>query len=263
MAIVAVYLWLMMEHKMNPYSKPAGLLAFVWRLALTTGTGSIFGFLVARQAYDAAIMAPMFIIMSFSFGLAIYLLVLMFAFILDDRPLGDVIVTRLKNLLGVFVAGVMFITLIYHLTNLYGTENHEVEAFLLRDGGIYTQVFWIGEVLIGGLLPLGILYHPVLGRNFGWIAGACGAVIVGGIAKVYVILIGGQVFPMALFPEKAVVASGFYDGVVASYSPSLPEVLLGVGGIAVALAATLVGVRMLRFLPTSLSNQDLDPQAAA
>ena len=51
-----------------------------WRLALTTGTGSIFGFLVARQAYDAAIMAPMFIIMSFAYGLALYLLVLMFTF---------------------------------------------------------------------------------------------------------------------------------------------------------------------------------------
>ena len=32
----------------------AGLFAFVWRMALTTGTGSIFGFLVARQAYDSA-----------------------------------------------------------------------------------------------------------------------------------------------------------------------------------------------------------------
>jgi Ni/Fe-hydrogenase subunit HybB-like protein len=262
MAIVAVYLWFMMERKMNAYGKPVGLLAFVWRLALTTGTGSIFGFLVARQAYDAAIMAPMFIIMSFSFGLAIYLLVLMFAFHMDQRPLGEAILVRLKNLLGAFVASVLLITLIYHLTNLYGTENHELEAFLLRDGGVYTQLFWIGEVLIGGMVPLGILYHPVLGRSPGWIAGACAAVIVGGLAKVYVILIAGQAFPMALFPDKQVVQSGFYDGVVASYAPSLPEVLLGLGGIAVALAATVVGIRVLRFLPTSLANPVVDPHAA-
>ncbi|MDE2089460.1 MAG: polysulfide reductase NrfD, partial [Gammaproteobacteria bacterium] len=79
LAIVAVYLWLMMERRMNVYSKPAGFVAFVWRLVLTTGTGSIFGFLVARQAYDSALMAPMFIVMSFAFGLAIYILVLMAA----------------------------------------------------------------------------------------------------------------------------------------------------------------------------------------
>ena len=102
MAIVIVYLWTMMERKMNRYTKAAGTFAFVWRLALTTGTGSIFGFIVARQGYDAAIYAPMFIVMSFAFGLAFYLLVLMFAFDWDKRELGDKLFTRLKNLLFVF-----------------------------------------------------------------------------------------------------------------------------------------------------------------
>jgi len=75
--IVIVYLWMMMERRMNDYTKPVGMLAFIWRLTLTTGTGSIFGFLVARDAYNSAIIAPMFIIMSFEFGLAIFLVVLM------------------------------------------------------------------------------------------------------------------------------------------------------------------------------------------
>src|SRR5690606_35824900 len=48
MAVVAVYLWMMMERRMNKYAKQVGMVAFIWRLALTTGTGSIFGFLVAR-----------------------------------------------------------------------------------------------------------------------------------------------------------------------------------------------------------------------
>ncbi|MGD8546405.1 MAG: polysulfide reductase NrfD, partial [Thiohalophilus sp.] len=61
--IVAAYLWMMMQPSMNKYSKPVGIAAFLWRLILTTGTGSIFGFLVARQGYDAAIMAPLFIAM--------------------------------------------------------------------------------------------------------------------------------------------------------------------------------------------------------
>ena len=38
-AVVIVYLWMMMERKMNVYSKPVGLFAFTWRLILTTGTG--------------------------------------------------------------------------------------------------------------------------------------------------------------------------------------------------------------------------------
>jgi len=48
-AVVIVYLWMQMERRMNRYAKAAGMVAFLWRLVLTTGTGSIFGFLVARD----------------------------------------------------------------------------------------------------------------------------------------------------------------------------------------------------------------------
>ena len=46
-----------------------------WVCVLTTGTGSIFGFLVARQAYQSAVLAPLFIVLSFGWGLAVFLIV--------------------------------------------------------------------------------------------------------------------------------------------------------------------------------------------
>jgi Ni/Fe-hydrogenase subunit HybB-like protein len=261
MVIVVVYLWTMMERKMNRFTKAAGTFAFVWRLALTTGTGSIFGFIVARQGYDAAIYAPMFIVMSFAFGLAIYLLVLMFTFGWDNRELGDKLFTRLKNLLGVFVAGSLYFVIAYHLTNLYGTENHEYEAFILLNGGIYTLMFWVGQIFIGALLPLGIVYHPALGQSRSAVAAACFMVILGGLATMYVIIIGGQAFPMAMFPGKEIIETTFYDSGLAPYTPSLPEVALGVGGVAAALLMTAIGIRMLRFLPETLSDKALDPHS--
>ena len=265
MAIVAVYLFTMMERKANRFSHGVGVFAFVWRLALTTGTGSIFGFLVARQGYDAAIMAPMFIIMSFAYGLALYLLVLMFTFDSDDRPLGDAVLRRLKNLLGVFVAAVFYFTVVYHLTNLYGTENHAFEAFILRDGGVYTWTFWIGWVLLGMLAPMGILFHPALGMQRGAITIAALLVVAGGLSAIYVIVIGGQAFPLNMFPGHTIIASGYYDGVegiARHYSPSLPEFLLGVAGFALALLITFIGIRMLQFLPTSLADDVADKQHA-
>lgn len=265
MVIVAAYLWTMMERKVNKHSKKAGLLAFVWRLALTTGTGSIFGFLVSRQAYDTAVLAPMFIIMSFAFGLAFYLLVLMFSFDQEGRPLGDAIITRLKNLLGVFVAAVLFFSIVYHVTKLYGTKYHGVESFFLLEGGIYTFMFWIGHVLIGGLIPLGILYHPALGKSRNWIASACGLIVVGGLAFMYLIIIGSQAYPMEMFPGMTMINEGFGEAAaqVAPYTPSLPEFLLGLGGIAVAMLMTAVGVRVLKFLPESLADEVVDPHIAA
>ena len=260
-AIVAVYLWMMFERRFNDYTKPGGMVAFLWRLTLTTGTGSIFGFLVARDAYDSALYAPMFIIMSFAYGLAIYILVLFAAIRWTGRPLGDVMVARLKNLLGVFVASVLYFVVAYHLTNLYMTGKHDVERFILLDGGIYTRLFWIGQILIGGVIPLVLLYSK-LGRSRAMISLAAVLVIVGGLTQMYVTIVGGQAFPMPLFPDKEV-SSSFFDGVVASYMPSLPEILLGIGGIGLALGMTVFAIKVLPFLPQSLADADVDPHHKA
>jgi molybdopterin-containing oxidoreductase family membrane subunit len=257
-AIVAVYLWTMFERRMNDYSRPAGLFAFVWRLILTTGTGSIFGFLVAREPYASALLAPMFIIMSFSFGLAIFVLVLMAACRWTGRPLGDVVLRRLRNLLGVFVATVLYFVAVHHLTNLYIARQYDIERFFLWDGGIYTALFWFGQVLIGGVLPLALLFGTTSRRAF---AAAAVCVILGGLAQLYVLIIGGQAYPQLMFPEKEV-SSSFFDGVVAAYTPSLPEVALGVGGVALALALTAVALKVLPFLPRSLADGDVDSAAA-
>ncbi len=257
-AIVAVYLWTMMQHSLGKYSKPVGFFAFLWRLILTTGTGSIFGFLVARQGYDAAIMAPLFIAMSFSFGLAIFILLLMGLYNGTRRPLGDLAIRRLKNLLGVFIAGVLYFVLAFHLTNLYATEHHGVEAFILRDGGIYTTLFWWVQIVLGSLVPLALLYHPSWGKNRKLIGLAALLVIIGGLAQVYVIVIGGQAYPLVIFPGYEA-SSTFTEGVVAPYSPSWPEVMLGLGGVAVALFMVLFAVKVLKFLPISLADNMVDP----
>src|SRR5674476_22187 len=71
---VASYLRTLLDHRMNRYTPWAISLAFVWRIALTTGTGSIYGFQVARQAFDSALLAPLFIALSLSYGLAVFCL---------------------------------------------------------------------------------------------------------------------------------------------------------------------------------------------
>jgi Ni/Fe-hydrogenase subunit HybB-like protein len=257
MVIVIAYLWSMADRQGAPFNRSIGILALIWRLALTTGTGSIFGFLVARQAYDAAILGPMFVAMSFAYGLAVFMLVIMFAFDAEGRPIGPTMLRRLKNLLAVFIAGLLYFTLVYHLTKLYGAKNDGLESWLLLHGGIYTLLFWMGWVLIGSLLPLGILYHPRLGQDCNWIATACGLVILGGLATMYVVIIGSQAYPMQLFPGQTILESGYFDGVngrAASYAPTIPEALLGLGGIAIAMLVTAVGVRVLQFLPESLTD---------
>lgn len=253
-AIVAVYLWAMIDRGMEKFKRPLGFAAFFWRIALTTGTGSIFGFLVAREAYDAAIMAPMFVMMSFSYGLAFFIITLIAAYMWGDRELGDLRLTRLKNLLGVFVGAVVYFVLAYNLTNLYATQHHGIERFILLDGGIYTVMFWIGQILIGSIIPLFLIYSPAFEKSRWAIAAASVAVLIGGFFQIYIIVIGGQAYPMNMFPGKEVVESGFFDGQVANYVPTFPEAALGVAGIAVALALVAIGARIIKVFPETLED---------
>jgi len=264
--IVGVYAWFMLDRTMKQYSRYAGITAFVWRLALTTGTGSIFGFLVARTGYDMAMMAPMFIIMSFSFGLAIFILVLLAAYNWTGRELGDVVLNRLRKLLGVFILAVLYFVFVYHLSNLYVAEHHGFEAFMLlgeNGGEKYSMIFWIGQILLGSLIPLALIYAPAVANCRKTLTLASLLVVIGGLAQMYTIIIAGQAYPLEMFPGKTILESGFNDGLVSQYSASLPEILLGLGGFALSLLMIVFGVRVLGFLPASLADSVTDPHAKA
>ena len=265
-AIVGIYAWFMLDRTMKKYSRYAGIAAFVWRLALTTGTGSIFGFIVARSGYDMAMMAPMFVIMSFSFGLAIFILVLLASYNGTNRPLGDVVVNRLRSLLGTFVFATLYFQIVYHLSNLYATEHHGYEAFILlgeSGGSSYSNIYWIGQILLGSLLPIAMIYAPAVKNCRKTLGTASALVILGGLASMYTIIIAGQAYPMEIFPGMEVVSSTFFDGATTQYSASLPEILLGLGGVAMSLIMIALGIKVLGFLPASLADSVADPHHKA
>ena len=247
-AIVGLYLLTLMDKNLKPWSKPVGLIAFIWRIALTTATGSIFGFLVARAGYNSALYAPMFIIYSFGYGLAAFMVVQSVMYKWNNIEMDERILARMKNLLAVFVAAGLYFTAVLHLTNMYFAKQWEFERFLLLEGGAYTIMFWVGQVLIGGVLPLLMIFSPGSAKNPALIFVAALLVIIGGHAQMYVTIIGGQAFPLDLFPGYAE-SSTFFDGEVHHYTPSIYEYLLGIGGIATAFLITIVAVRVLKFLP--------------
>ncbi|HEX5364548.1 MAG TPA: NrfD/PsrC family molybdoenzyme membrane anchor subunit [Gallionella sp.] len=246
-SLVALYLWTMMERRMNPWSKPAGLAVFVWRFVLTTGTGLIFAFLTARQAYGSALLPPMFIVLSFAWGLAVFHVVQTVIYAWNEKTLDPAILQRKKNLLGVFVIGSLYMVAVYHMTNLYFAHQTGFERFILRDGGVYPALFWWGYVVVGNVLPLLLIFLPNLGKTR-CVMAASSLVVLGAFALLYVFIIGGQAYPLNIFPGYEVTSS-FGDGQIASYQPSLYEILLGFAGLAIAFIITTVSVRVLNFMP--------------
>jgi Ni/Fe-hydrogenase subunit HybB-like protein len=250
-AIVAVYLWMLMERRMGRWSRPAGVAALIWRFVLTTGTGAIFAFLVARQAYASALLPPLFIAMSLAWGMAVFLLA---QAAVDawrgNAPLGVAapeLLRRMGNLLGVLVAIVLYLTAVYHLTNLYFARQGAFERFILLDGGAYPWLFWLGFVLLGSLVPMFLLWRPgSTAPRTVLVASAC--VVAGAFAQLVVFIVGGQAFPLEIFPGYEVTSS-FRDGAIASYTPTALEVLLGLGGVAAAFLITIIGVQIFDVVP--------------
>jgi molybdopterin-containing oxidoreductase family membrane subunit len=244
-SLIVVYLWTMMERRMNGWNKTAGLAVFAWRFILTTGTGLIFAFLTARQAYGSAILPPMFIVLSFAWGLAVFHLVQAVTYAWNERQHDPAIMERTKHLLGIFVIGSLYLVTVYHLTNLYFAQQVGFVRFILIEGGIYPTLFWLGYIVLGNLVPLGLIYWP--GRKTNCVIASV-LVIAGAFALLYVFIIGGQAYPLDIFPGFSA-SSSFGDGQIASYSPSIYELLLGLGGLAIAFILTTVGVRIFNFMP--------------
>ena len=254
--IVVVYLWMTIERRFNRYASAIGLLAFAWRLLLTTGTGCIFGFLVARQAYDSAVLAPLFLAMSFSLGLAVFLVFALTTLRMTNRTVDPGLLRRLKNLQVVFLFSVLYLVAVYHLTNMYWHDRGAIESFLLLNGGSVTWIFWIGQIGFGSLLPLALLAHHRAASSPVYLLATCLLIIGGGLSQLFVIIIGGQAHRMPIFPGKEILSDNFFAGEVVRYVPTAPEVLLGLGGIATAMLIYCLGIRLFRMTPVHLPGTD-------
>lgn len=261
MGFVGAYLWSLMEPGMRRFTPWAIGLAFAWRIGLTTGTGSIYGFQVARQGFDSAIFAPMYIALSLSYGLAVFVLVLLLACRNNDIALGDALLKRLARLQVVFIGVGLYFVLIHHMTNYYFTRNRDFECFILFDGGIYTTLFWLGQVLLGTLVPAGLLLHPGIAQMRVRIAASLALVVLGAFAQLYVTILGSQAQPLPLFPGRQV-SSSFFDGVVNSYTPSLSEWGLGLLGLAMVGLIVIMALRLIAFLPQRLDDAALQKYRA-
>ncbi len=244
--IMSLYLWSMMDRTSaaKRYYQPLSYLALIWSIVLAAGAGSIFGVLVAREYYDFLTIIPLFIISAYLIGTGCFSLVLLFIYKLERRQVSDEIKARLVSSLLFLVLIMAAFEVVRHLLNHYVFGKAAAEAFILKDGGGITAVFWIGQCFIGLLLPLALLVWSGVRR----IAWASSLIVLGGLSQLYVTIIGGQLQAMRLFPNAMSESQ-----IVGDYSISFFEIALSLGGIAAALFVFIVAAKVLRIIPLYFS----------
>jgi len=89
-------------------------------------------------------------------------------------------------------------------------------------------------------------------------------VVLGGLAQMYVTIIGAQAWPQPIFPGWQE-SSRFFDGEIHAYAPSVPELFLALGGFALTAMIVAVALRVLPLIPDpctdSSSPQPTSPPA--
>nr|CRH05010.1 Integral membrane subunit DsrP, involved in the intracellular sulfur oxidation. NrfD superfamily protein [Candidatus Magnetococcus massalia] len=238
------YLWAMMSNE--KYVKLSGSAAFAGRVILTTGTGSIFGVIHAREVFHSAITAPTFIAVSLTSGTAVCILLLVSTFRMTGRELDEKLIRGMRNALIFFTFLVLYLMVVEKFTKFYSPAFYEVETWIMT--GPYAWLYWFGIIGIGIIVPLVIMVHRTWGNDVNAIMVAAVAAIIGEVAFVAHVLLAGQSYPFNPFPGYEV-SSTFQDGAVASYVPAMPELLLGMGGVAMAGLIYIMGIKFFRLLP--------------
>ena len=235
---------------MNGYAKAVGhARRSSGGCVLTTGTGSIFGFLVARQAYDSALLAPLFIVMSFACGLAVFLLVLC------GLPLGRAarwatrVLRRLANLLGVFVAAVAVLRRgLSPDQALFRAPGRRSSASSCVDGGVYPRCSGSGYVVARRHRCRWCCCSTRASRGRAHRSPPAALVVARRRSRSCTsLIIGGQAYPLRSFP--GMVASSFFDGVVAAYAPEPAGSAARPGRRGARRLIVAVALRVLALLP--------------
>jgi len=244
--ICAVYLWAMLVER-EKLVKIMAVIAVLWAIAVHSGTGAIFGF-VPRELYKSPLLPPSFIAAALSSGTGLMILVILTLFGVTGRPLDKRLVLSLGRLLAVFILVVMYFIFIENAYRLYVFESREAAWYFLF-GRLPSVVFWGGLVIVGSVIPAVILFHPRTGNTIPWVALSAALVVFGVLCERYLIVIPGQIHPPDLFPNMEMAGSALDEGIV-GYSISIHEVFQAVGVLALIALLFVVGLKVLRLLPT-------------
>jgi molybdopterin-containing oxidoreductase family membrane subunit len=240
----AAYLWSVLGEK-TQLAKTLGIIAIVMAGAVATASGLIFGFMIGRELWFSPLLPLLFILVDMIGGASLLILVAIATSKLRNKPLNEKIITGLGKYLLFLVAIVAFWIVIENLVRVYGQwQGEEGLTFFLT--GPYSSVFWIGQVFLGIIVPLGILISGA-GKTIYGVALASFLLLVGVISETFTLIIPGQ----DLIQQQVVgrIMMGF-EGENALYSVSGAELALVLGVIGIIGILYLAGLRTIKLLPS-------------
>jgi len=210
-------------------------------LFISGAVGALLGVNASRPFWHIGLFPVQFPVFSLASGAAMMLVALGLFGPRDDPHRPQQLWTLSLMTVVLLVVKLYFIWADYS-QSMYGNVPMNVEAIRQVMFGQYWWAFWIGQLLIGSLIPIIILSQRKFAEHNGW-AGWMGLLVLIG----YAFARGLIIFPALTVPELSALTSAFSGPHLSfAYFPSLMEWAVTSGTIGIAVLGFLIGSDALK-----------------
>jgi tetrathionate reductase subunit C len=195
------YAWYTFKNQIRP-AKVLGIIGIPLAIATHGYTGFILALGKGRALWSTALMPTLFIVSAMVSGFALMVLAAIikhrfFAGDLDaeGRAKEKEIVFGLAKFMGAMILFDLFLILNDILVLLTSTQEAHYVAQLILFGHFAKEFVGI-EIVMGGLVPLAIIFGPWTKRSVAWMSLASVLTLIGIMAMRYTVVIAGQSVPL-------------------------------------------------------------------
>jgi molybdopterin-containing oxidoreductase family membrane subunit len=202
--------------------------------------GAVYGVLKARPFWYRPDISVLFIISAVAGGMALTVFGSMLSARLTRRAnVDDRILDRIASIIGWILVGYLYFRFWDALSMTYTYQPGRTEGLSLLTSGPLSFNFWVGEILLGIVVPMVLLINKRTRSMPLWRMVAL-ALVVGGVAAYrWDTNLSGLLIVLSYLPGEPVIG-------YTNYFPSLVEILSGAGVVSFGLMAFSLGVRYLR-----------------
>jgi molybdopterin-containing oxidoreductase family membrane subunit len=219
-----------------------GLLGVVSGVAAHSNLGAVFGLLGGREFWHGPYMPIYFITSAMMSGCAAVIFFTWMGYKANGWQMSEPLKNSLRTtakLGATLTAVIMFFTTWKMISGISGHPPGKYEAMMALVNGPYAVNFWVGEVMLGMVIPF-FLIISVKARNLSVLFVAAVSAIIGIFFMRYDLVVVGQIVPH--FHEYGVIDLPEYF----PYVPSLHEIMVTLGGIGLCVMGFLMGERLFK-----------------
>lgn len=207
--------------------------------------GAVYGVIKARPFWFKPEMSVLFMFSAILGGISITLFASMLSARLTNKAkVNDALIERVAQFVGYLLIGYFYFRAWDALATSYTYDPGRSEGLHIMTKGPLAFNFWIGEMLLGMIVPMILLLYKNTRANPFWRMLALFLVAAGVVAFRWDTNISGLMVVMPYVPGQAIAYT--------NYVPSLIEILAGSAIIAYGLTAFSLGVKFLRVVDHSL-----------